>query len=137
MAFKAVESSAKKDSNRPLLSGKDLRELQHEIKTHVQQYFKKNLGKGVETTKVIILEDMLIIRVGWFLTDSEKFILTTPEGESAVKVSRMVIAKQSVKDNLPYFEEKLKAKSFYQNYDIDPATDFGYCILIFDQTLTE
>ena len=137
MAFKAVESSTKKDSNRQLLSSKNLRELQHEIKTHVQQYFKKNLGKGVETTKVIILDDMLIIRVECFLTDMEKFILTTPGGEVAVKLARMAVAKQSVKDNLPYFEEKLKAKSFYQNFDVDPATDFGYCIIIFDQTLTE
>lgn len=43
------------------------RKLQHEFKLYMEQYFKRKLGKGVDHTKIVIWEDMLIIRGKDFL----------------------------------------------------------------------
>jgi len=112
------------------------RKMQHELKLYMEQYFKKKLGKGVDHTKVIIWEDMLIIRGEGFLTEPEKYIVATAEGKEVVRAARLQVARQHSIDNIPYFEELFKAKVIHHTYDIEPENDFWGHIMIFNRTLT-
>lgn len=119
------------------LSNKQRRTLQHEFKIHLDKYFKDLIGKGLDYSKVIIWDDMIIIRGERFLTEVETFIATTPKGSNLVKASRLQVAKQFAIDNLPYFEEKLEAKCVHQTYDVDSCQDFWIHVMVFDQLLIE
>ncbi len=99
------------------------------------QYFKRLLGRGVDEVKIIVFEDMLIIRLNGFLTEPEKYIVNTPNGRDIVRISRRQVGDQHIIDNMPYFEEKLKAKAIYQSYDIDPENDFAGGLIVFDHVL--
>jgi hypothetical protein len=44
------------------LNEQQRKRLQHELKIYMEQYFKRTLGKSVDTTRITIVEDMLIIR---------------------------------------------------------------------------
>lgn len=59
---------------------KQRRQLQHDIKIHLENYLKELLGKGNGSTKVLIWQDVLIIRGERFLTEPEKFIAKTAKG---------------------------------------------------------
>ena len=81
------------------LDERQRKQLQHELKVYMEQYMKKKLGKGVDNTKVIIWEDMLIIRGERFLTDPEIYIVQTPAGKEVVRAARMQVARQHSVDN--------------------------------------
>lgn len=118
-----------------MLSAQERRQLQHEIKTYLIQYFKKNLGRGVDDVKIIIFEDMLITRLTGFLTEPEKYIVKTPNGCEKVRASRRQVGDQQIIDSAPYYEEMLKAKIIYQAYDVDPENDFAGGLIVFDRVL--
>jgi uncharacterized protein YbcI len=119
------------------LDDRERRHLQHEFKIYMEQYFKQKLGKGVDYTKVIIWDDMLIIRGERFLTEPEVYIVKTPAGKEVVRAARMQVAWQHSIDNLPHFEERLKARAIHQVYDVEPENDFWIHVVIFDRILTE
>jgi len=119
------------------LNEQQRKQLQHEIKLYMEQYFKQKLGKGVDYTKIIIWEDMLIIRGERFLTEPEIYIVQTPSGKEVVRAARMQVAKQHSIDNTVHFEELLQAKSIHQTYDIEPEKDFWIHVIVFDRCLTE
>ncbi|HWP96570.1 MAG TPA: DUF2294 domain-containing protein [Syntrophomonadaceae bacterium] len=122
---------------RKKLDDRQRKQLQHELKVYMEQYFKKKLGKGVDYTKIVIWEDMLIIRGERFLTEPEIYIVETPAGKEVVRAARMQVARQHAVDNVPYFEERLQAKVIHQTYDIEPENDFWMHIVVFDRMLTE
>ena len=92
-----------KEPGEKRLSEQERKRMQHEFKIYMEQYFKRTLGKSVETTKINIVEDMLIIRGEGFLTEPEKFIVMTPRGKEAIRASRMHVVQQHVVDNLSFF----------------------------------
>jgi uncharacterized protein YbcI len=122
---------------RKKLDERQRKQMQHELKVYMEQYFKRKLGKGVDYTKIVIWEDMLIVRGERFLTEPELYIVQTPAGKEVVRAARMEVARQHSIDNVPYFEEKLHAKAIHQTYDIEPESDFWMHIVIFDRALTE
>jgi uncharacterized protein YbcI len=122
---------------RKKLDERQRKQMQHELKVYMEQYFKRKLGKGVDYTKIVIWEDMLIVRGELFLTEPELYIVQTPAGKEVVRAARMEVARQHSIDNVPYFEEKLHAKAIHQTYDIEPESDFWMHIVIFDRALTE
>lgn len=124
-------------NNQQLLSASQRKQMQHEIKIHMEQYFKQQLGKGVDLTKVNICDDLLIIRGERFLTPPELYIAKTPEGGETVRAARMHVVYQHVNDNLVYFEEKLNAKVIRQIYDVDPKNDFWMHVMVFDRIIAE
>lgn len=119
------------------LDERQRRQMQHELKIYMEQYFKQRLGKGVDYTKVVIWDDMIIIRGERFLTEPEIYIVETPAGKEVVRAARMQVAKQHSIDNVPYFEEKFQAKVIHQTYDIEPEKDFWIHVMVFDRVLTE
>ncbi len=119
------------------LNDSQRKKYQHEVKIYMEQYFKQKLGKGVDYTKVILWEDMLIIRGEGFLTEPEKFIVETTAGIDVVNSARMQVARQHSIDNLPLFEAGLGAKAIHQTYMIDAEKDFWMHAIVFDRTLTE
>lgn len=119
------------------LDDRQRKQMQHELKIYMEQYFKKKLGKGVDYTKIVIWEDMLIIRGERFLTEPEMYIVETPAGKEVVRAARMQVARQHSIDNVPYFEELFQARCIHQTYDIEPENDFWWHIAIFDRMLTE
>lgn len=118
------------------LSEQQRKKLQHEFKVYMEQYFKQKLGKGVDYTKIIIWEDMLVIRGEGFLTEPEKFIVKTPSGKEVVRAARMQVVKQHWVDNQAYFEERLEAKAVHQTYNLEPENDFWIHAIVFDRVLT-
>jgi uncharacterized protein YbcI len=119
------------------LNDQQRRQLQHEFKIHMEQYFKDKLGKGVDYTKIVIWEDMVIIRGEGFLTTPEKFINETPSGREVVRAARMQVVKQHAIDNNPYFENRLEAKVIHQAYELEPENDFWMHVMVFSRILTE
>lgn len=119
------------------LDERQRKQLQHEFKIYMEQYFKKKLGKGVDYTKIVIWDDMLIIRGKRFLTEPELYIVQTPAGREVVRAARMQVARQHSIDNMAYFEERLQAKAIHQTYDIEPENDFWVHLIVFDRILTE
>jgi len=117
----------------PKLSEQQRKQLQHEIKIYMEQYFKQKLGKGVDYTKITIFEDMLIIRGEGFLTEPEKFIAQTPSGRKTIRAARTHVVLQHWHDNKNYIEEKLNAKVIHHIYDIDPEKDFWMHAVVFDR----
>ncbi|HWP96566.1 MAG TPA: DUF2294 domain-containing protein [Syntrophomonadaceae bacterium] len=122
---------------RRTLDDRQRKQMQHELKIYMEQYFKKKLGKGVDYTKVVIWDDMLIIRGERFLTDPEIYIVETPAGKEVVRAARMQVARQHAIDNVPYFEERLQARAVHQTYDVEPEKNFWIHVIVFDRTLTE
>ncbi len=118
------------------LSEQQRKQLQHEIKIYMQQYFKQKLGKGVDYTKITIYEDMLIIRGEGFLTEPEKFIAQTSSGRKTIRASRTHVVLQHWHDNKKYFEEKLNAKVIHNIFDIEPENDFWMNTIVFNRCLT-
>ncbi|MEN6391802.1 MAG: DUF2294 domain-containing protein [Syntrophomonas sp.] len=131
-AKKVVNIDARKK-----LDERQRKQIQHELKVYMEQYFKRKLGKGVDYTRVVLWEDMLIIRGERFLTEPEIYIVQTPAGKEVVRAARMEVARQHSIDNVPYFEEKFQAKAIHQTYDIEPENDFWWHIVVFDRVLTE
>lgn len=121
----------------PKLNDQQRRQIQHEFKLYMEKYFKDKLGKGVDYTKVVIWDDMLIIRGEGFLTDVERYIIETPSGKEVVRAARMQVVRQHAVDNLPYFENKLGAKSIHQAYELEPENDFWMHVVVFNRILTE
>lgn len=78
--FKGIVVKSKEPGEKRL-NEQERKRMQHEFKIYMEQYFKRTLGKSVETTKITIVEDMLIIRGEGFLTEPEKFIVKTPRGK--------------------------------------------------------
>lgn len=120
---------------RPVFTETQRRQLQHEIKLYMEQYFKKKLGKGVDYTKTVIWDDMLIIRGEGFLTEPEKFIIETPSGKEVVRAARMQVVKQHTIDNVGFFEEKLQAKAIHHAYELEPENDFWMHVIVFNRIL--
>jgi uncharacterized protein YbcI len=119
------------------LTNKNRKQLQHEIKIYAENYFKSKLGKAADYCKVIIWNDVLVIRAEKFLTQPEKFIVETPTGCEMVKAARMQVAKSHSIDNLTYIEEKLGAKCIHLTYDVDSCNDYWIQVMVFDQVLIE
>lgn len=113
------------------------RQLQHELKIYMEKYFKKKLGKGVDKTKIVIWDDMLVVRGEGFLTEPEKYIIETPSGKEVVRAARMQVVKQHAIDNVGYFEMTLGATAIHHAYEIEPENDFWMHVIIFDRILTE
>lgn len=118
------------------LNEQERKRMQHEFKIYMEQYFKRTLGKSVETTKITIVDDMLIIRGEGFLTEPEKFIVKTPRGKEAIRASRMHVVQQHIVDNLPFFENQLGAKAIHQTYEVEAEHDFWMHAIVFDRVLT-
>jgi len=118
------------------LNEQQRRQMQHEFKIYMEKYFKDKLGKGVDFTKIVIWDDMLIIRGEGFLTSPEKFINQTPSGREVIRAARMQVVKQHIIDNMKYFEERLQAKAIHQAYDLEPEKDFWMHVIVFDRVLT-
>ena len=119
------------------LNERERKHLQHQLKIYMEKYFKEKLGKGVDYTKVIIWDDMLIIRGEGFLTEPEKYIVETTAGKDVVNSARMQVAKQHSIDNIPYLENLLEAKAIHQTYMIEAENDFWMHVIVFDRVLTE
>ena len=108
------------------------KQMQHDIKIYLQQYFKQELGKGIDYTKIIICEDMLIIRGEGFLTEPEKIVAQTPSGKKIIKALRNHVILQLWQHNKKYLEEKLDAKVIHSFFDIEPEKDFWINTVVFD-----
>lgn len=119
------------------LKDPERKKLQHEFKLYMEKYFKEKLGKGVDYTKIVIWDDMLIIRGEGFLTTPEKYITETPSGKEVVRAARMQVVKQHSLDNTPYFEEKLGARKVHEAYELEPENDFWMHVVVFDRVLCE
>lgn len=111
------------------------KQIQHELKIYLEKYFKEKLGKGPNLTKIIISHDMLIIRGERFLTEPEKFILTTNKGNKAIKRSRMHVARQHSIDNMPHIEKTLGARAVHEGFTVDANKDFWMHAIVFDRVL--
>lgn len=122
---------------RQKLNDTQRRQMEDEIKVHMEKYFKKKLGQGVDETRVVIWEDMLIIRGERFLTEPEIYIAETSAGRDVVREARMQVARQHAIDNLPYFEDMLQACVIHQVYDVEPENDYWIHVVLFNRTLTE
>ncbi len=113
------------------------KQKQHALKIHMEKYFKEKLGKGPDHTRIVILNDMLVIRGERFLTEPEKFIVKTVEGSKVINQSRMHVARQHAIDNMPYIERLLGAKAIHQTYMVEAENDFWMHVIIFDRVLTD
>jgi uncharacterized protein YbcI len=118
------------------LNEQQRKRLQHELKIYMEQYFKRTLGKSVDTTRITIVEDMLIIRGEGFLTEPEKFIVIKAQGKDAVRAFRLHVVQQHIIDNIPYFEKLFNAKAVHQTYEVEAHNDFWIHAIIFDRVLT-
>jgi len=126
------------DSSQPQkLNDRQRKQLQHELKIYMEKYFKQKLGKGVDHTKVIIWDDMVIIRGEGFLTEPEKYIVETTAGKDLVNNARMQVARQHSIDNMPYLETVFGAKALHQTYMIEAENDFWMHVIVFDKMLTD
>ncbi|MFY9139536.1 MAG: DUF2294 domain-containing protein [Thermacetogeniaceae bacterium] len=130
------ETIVDRNETRERMNEQQRKKMQHEFKIYMEQYFKRTLGKSVTTTKINIVEDMLIIRGEGFLTEPEKFIVRTPRGKDAIRASRMHVVEQHIVDNLPYFEKRLGAKGIHQAYEVEAENDYWMHIIVFDRVLT-
>lgn len=119
------------------LNDQERRQLQHEFKIYMEKYFKVKLGKGVDKTKIVVWDDMLIIRGEGFLTEPEKYIAETPSGKEVVRAARMQVVKQHAIDNVGYFEQVLGAKAIHHAYEVEPENDFWLHVMVFERILTE
>ncbi len=131
------ETSSIESTSDQKFNERQRKQLQHELKIYMEKYFKQKLGKGVDHTKVIIWDDMLIIRGKGFLTEPEKYIVATTAGKDLVNSARMQVAKQHSIDNMPYLETVLGAKAINQTYMIEAENDFWMHVVVFDKILTE
>ncbi|MEN6351725.1 MAG: Na-translocating system protein MpsC family protein [Syntrophomonas sp.] len=111
------------------------KQKQHELKIYLDKYFKEKLGKGEDLTKITITNDMLIIRGKRFLTEPEKFIAATAEGNEVINQSRMHVARRHSIDNMPYFEKFLGAKVIHESCTVEAQKDFWMHVIIFDRVL--
>jgi len=125
------------NGNAQKLNERQRKQMQHELKIYMEKYFKQKLGKSVDYTKIIIWDDMLIIQGERFLTEPEKYIVTTTAGKDVINNARMHVARQHAIDNVPYFEALLGAKAIHQTYMVEAENDFWMHVVVFDRVLTQ
>ncbi len=131
---RSEKADKEKSSRQNTFNEQKRKQLQHQLKIFMEQYFKRTLGKSVESTKITIVEDMLIIRGEGFLTEPEKFIVTKGRGK-AVRASRLEIVHQHIADNVAFFEDTLGAKAIHHAYEVDAEQDFWMHAIVFDRVL--
>lgn len=120
-----------------LFNEQQIRQLQHEIKTHIQQFSKTNVGKGSDYIKCSIYDDMLILRGSGFLSEMELYISQTPKGCEKIIASRIEVIERSHQEFKEYLEEKFGAKEIHRAYSIEPSTNFWIDIHLFDRKFTK
>ncbi len=121
----------------PLLNEKQKKQMQHDLKVYMEKYWKQKLGKGVEYTRILLCEDVLMVGGEGFLTEPEHYIARDEAGIRKVRESRMEVVYRHFEDNIPYFEEKLHAKVIRQLADVDVVNDFWMHVMFFDRILVE
>jgi len=131
------ETSSHENGNGPKLNERQRKHMQHQLKIYMEKYFKQKLGKSVDYTRIIIWDDMLVIQGERFLTEPEKYIVTTTAGKEVVNSARMHVARQHAIDNVPYFETLLGAKVIHQTYMVEAENDFWMHTMVFDRVLTQ
>lgn len=119
------------------LSELKIKQFQHEIKNHIQQFSKDNVGKGSDYVKCTIFEDMMILRGEGFLTELEKYVARTPSGSEKIKASRIEVIERSDEEFRIYLEQLLEAKELHRVYNVEPHNNFWMDIHVFDRRLTE
>lgn len=117
------------------LSEQDVKQLQHEINVFVQKYCKETVGKGSDSIKSYIYDDMFIIRGEGFLTDAEKYIAQTPAGSEMVRASRHEGLLRFLHEYNSYLENKFNAKVLHNIFDTEPDKDFWMHTVVFDRKL--
>lgn len=73
-------------------------EIENKIKSDISSFFKINIGKGPQDTKIFINENAIIVRIYDVLTNMEKSLLEIEKNESLVEYNRRIFYKSKSSD---------------------------------------
>ena len=132
-----IQSTKGNTNDHRVLSDLERMNIQQEIKNYLVRYFKKIQVEEVNSIKVDLYKDMMLVRLEGFLTEQEKSDAKTPSGIEAIRISRGEAARQNIIDNIGILEMKLGARVFYQTYDLDPEKDFATFLIVFNRIITD
>ena len=119
------------------LNDQERRQLQHEFKIYMEKYFKDKLGKGVDKTKIVIWDDMLVIR-GEGFNRAGKIHQQYPVGKRGGRGGSNAGGKTACDRQRGLFLNRgWGATAIHHAYELEPENDFWMHVIVFDRVLTE
>lgn len=111
--------------------------LEDKISNLMVRFQKEQFGRGAESAKTYILEDMIIVRLKGVLTPAEKQLAQTPEGKSVIKEFRYHLEQICRPQMEELIQHITRAKVISLHCDISTKTGERVDIFILDRSLTE
>ncbi|MCY6354161.1 Na-translocating system protein MpsC family protein [Clostridium sp. ZS2-4] len=73
-------------------------QIENKIKAKISGFFKTNIGKGPQDTKIFIKENVIIIKIYDILTNMEKSLLQVEKNHTLVEYNRRIFYKSKYKE---------------------------------------
>lgn len=109
------------------LSIKDLKTFEIEFSHFINSYIKNVGGKGPKTTEVRYTKDTIIYFLYGILTEREKKLMQTPDGERVVIEARRLFLKLDKENRIKQCEEFLghKVVENYESWNLETDSAIG------------
>lgn len=106
-----------------------------EFLNFVNHYIKSNGGKGPKTTEVRFMGDTIVYIIRGILTEREKKLIQSPEGQRVVVEARRVFLEMDKEHRIAKFEEFLGCKILenYESWNLEK--DSASAVLLLDRNL--
>lgn len=114
---------------------KDPKIFEAEFLSFINNYVKKRGGKGPRNTEVRFIGDTIVYILRGILTEREKQLIQTPEGQRVVLEARRVFLEMDKENRMEKFEEFIGCKILenYESWNFE--NDSAIAVLLLEKDL--
>lgn len=109
--------------------------IELEVSNYISSFMKEKVGKGPRDVKVKIVDNTLIFFIIGSLTQLEKNILKSPEGEKIIVEGRKLYLKETNSERIPAFEKIVGSKviDHFESWSLKMDTAIG--VVVFEDNI--
>ncbi|MEK5389959.1 Na-translocating system protein MpsC family protein [Margalitia sp. FSL K6-0131] len=114
---------------------KDLNTFELEFLNFINNYIKRNGGKGPRQTEVKFMGDTIVYFIRGILTEREKKLIHDPEGKKIVMEARRIFMELDKKHRMEVFENFIGCKIIenYESWNLEQ--DSAVCVLLLENKI--
>ncbi|MFJ8260956.1 DUF2294 domain-containing protein [Rummeliibacillus sp. NPDC094406] len=115
------------------------KKMEHAMSMLIREIRKENIGNGPKEINVRIVGSWVICEMKGNLTNVEKFMIESEEGQQMVHKARTTLVKEIYEDpaKVKKLEDIVQAKLVNVFTDIDIKTDIAMTIYVFDKPIMD
>ncbi|WP_397538790.1 DUF2294 domain-containing protein [Rummeliibacillus pycnus] len=116
-----------------------IKKMEHAMSMLIREIRKENIGNGPREINVRIVGSWVICEMKGNLTNVEKFMIETEEGQQMVHKARTTLVKEIYEDpaKVKKLEDIVQAKLVNVFTDISIKTDIAMTIYVFDKPIMD